>query len=102
MIKIKMCLAFIAEFLSCIKSLPLSCSWQCAKLKAVLCEHRLKIERARKEGERAYLCDKKLTDNPYMKYVDVVSGDGEKVKIAFAWDQGFLDEKSQWEWKIKD
>ncbi len=94
MIKIKMCLAFIAEFLSCIKSLPLSCSWQCAKLKAVLCEHRLKIERARKEGERAYLCNMSIEDNPY---------DAKKyLYLRKSWNYGFMEEQAAWNWKIKD
>ena len=91
MIRIKMMMAFIAEFLACIKSLPVSCSWQCAKLKAVLHGRKLKIEQVKKEGARAYLCDKKLLDNPY-----------HAAYLAFAWDEGYLYESDQWHWQRED
>jgi hypothetical protein len=83
---LKISLIFIAEFVSCLRSLPVSCSYQCAKLKAVIAARKAQIEKAEKQGSVAYLCDKSIADNPYLT--------GE---MFIAWRNGYMAEKKQWE-----
>lgn len=77
---------FINEFFSCLRSLPLSCSFQCAKLKAIIEAKRAQIAKAEKQGSVAYLRDKSIADNPY------VAGE-----MFVAWRNGYMAEKKQWE-----
>ena len=77
---------FINEFFSCLRSLPVSCSYQCAKLKAVIEARRMQIAKAEKQGSAAYLRDKSIADNPYLT--------GE---MFVAWRNGYMAEKKQWE-----
>jgi hypothetical protein len=77
---------FIVEFLSCAKSLPISCSYQCARLKAVIAARKMQIAKAEKQGSIAYLRDKSIADNPYVND-----------EMFVAWRNGYMTEKKQWE-----
>lgn len=83
---LKIANVFITEFFSCLRSLPLSCSFQCAKLKAVIEARKMQIAKAEKQGSIAYLRDKSIADNPYLT--------GE---MFVAWRNGYMAEKKQWE-----
>jgi len=83
---LKISLIFITEFVSCLRSLPVSCSYQCAKLKAVIAARKMQIAKAEKQGSVAYLRDKSIADNPYLT--------GE---MFVAWRNGYMEEKKQWE-----
>jgi len=83
---LKIANVFITEFFSCLRSLPLSCSFQCAKLKAVIAARKAQLAKAEKQGSVAYLCDKSIADNPYLT--------GE---MFVAWRNGYMAEKKQWE-----
>ena len=83
---LKIAFVFITEFVSCLRSLPVSCSYQCAKLKAVIEARRMQIAKAEKQGSAAYLRDKSIADNPYLT--------GE---MFVAWRNGYMAEKKQWE-----
>ena len=83
---LKISLIFITEFVSCLRSLPVSCSYQCAKLKAIIEARRMQIAKAEKQGSIAYLRDKSIADNPY------IAGE-----MFVAWRNGYMAEKKQWE-----
>lgn len=83
---LKISLIFITEFVSCLRSLPVSCSYQCAKLKVIIEARKMQIAKAEKQGSIAYLRDKSIADNPY------VTGE-----LFVAWRRGYSKEKKQWQ-----
>lgn len=81
---LRVTMVFINEFFSCLRSLPFSCSYQCAKLKAIIEARKMQIAKAEKQGSIAYLRDKSIADNPYLT--------GE---MFVAWRNGYMAEKKQ-------
>jgi len=82
-------IAFVKEFAFCLKTLQFRQAWNFATVRASLAVRVRKIIKANIEGQKAYIKNAKIENNPY-------STDPELHK---AWSNGYACEKMQWEWK---
>ncbi len=81
-------IAFVKEFVFCLKTLSFRQAWHFATVRASLAVRVRKIVKANIEGQKAYIKNARIENNPYSD-----------IELHKAWLNGYAYEKLRWEWK---